>query len=165
MVHDYQIGSEPKLSFSIKSQLGSPSTLFNASGATNFIYELRGAHFDKVKELTGLRVANNSCKVSDENKDIFYAYKIKELMTNIALGMMLTSQWSGNYEATGGYIIVKEDGDVLCYHIYNRNEFREYLYNNTKFDTPSKSKHHFGVIEEVDSKQILKLNLQIRFVK
>lgn len=120
---------------------------------------------NKVKELTGLRVANNSCKVSDENKDIFYAYKIKELMTNIALGMMLTSQWSGNYEATGGYIIVKEDGDVLCYHIYNRNEFREYLYNNTKFDTPSKSKHNFGVIEEVDSKQILKLNLHIRFVK
>ena len=57
-------------------------------------------------------------------------------MTIIALGMMPASQWKGKYEATGGYIIVKEDGDILCYHIYNRNEFREYLYNNTKFDTP-----------------------------
>lgn len=230
VVHDAQTGSEPTLGFSIKSQLGRPSTLFNASGATNFIYELSGhtlteaekdtfhgfkkfkdkfeyldslgvnVSFVKadndifnsnmmlvdtnmsmiigemlenfyrgkaktVKELTNLCVVNNRCRISDGNKDIFYAYKIKELMTNIALGMMPASPWSGNYEATGGYIIVKEDGDVLCYHIYNRNEFREYLYNNTKFDTPSKSKHHFGVIEEADGKQILKLNLQIRFVK
>ena len=120
---------------------------------------------NRVKELTDLCIAHNILKISNDNKDVFYAYKIKEFMTNIALGMMPASPWSGKYEATGGYIIVKEDGDVLCYHIYNRNEFREYLYNNTKFDTPSKSKHHFGVIEEVDGKQILKLNLQIRFVK
>ena len=86
-------------------------------------------------------------------------------MTNIALGMMPASPWNGIYDATGGYIIVKEDGDILCYHIYNRNEFREYLFNNTRFDTPSKSKHHFGTIEEKDGQQILKLNLQIRFIK
>lgn len=42
VVHDSQIGSEPKLCFSIKSQLGSPSTFFNASGTTNFIYGLSG---------------------------------------------------------------------------------------------------------------------------
>ena len=230
MVHDVKTGSDPTLGFSIKSQLGSPSTLFNASGATNFVYELNGhtlteaekdtfhnfrlfkdkfeyldslgvnvsfvktendifnanlmlvdtqmpviignmlenfyrGKANKVIELTDLCVSNNICNVSDENKNVFYAYKVKELMTNIALGMMPASRWNGNYEATGGYIIVKEDGDVLCYHIYNRNEFREYLYNNTKFDTPSKSKHHFGVIEEINGKQFLKLNLQIRFIK
>ena len=230
MVHDVKTGSDPTLGFSIKSQLGSPSTLFNASGATNFVYELSGHtlteaekdtfhsfrlfkdKFDylnslgvqvsfikadndifnsnlmlvdtqmsliignmlekfyrgkanKVVELTNLCGENNICDVSTEDIDVFYAYKVKELMTNIALGMMPASRWNGNYEATGGYIIVKEDGDVLCYHIYNRNEFREYLYNNTKFDTPSKTKHHFGMIEEVGGKQILKLNLQIRFIK
>lgn len=120
---------------------------------------------NKVTELTDLCVAENICNISDDSKDIFYAYKIKELMTNIALGMMPASQWNGNYEATGGYIIVKEDGDVLCYHIYNRNEFREYLFNNTRFETPSKSKHHFGFIENNNGKQIIKLNLQIRFIK
>ena len=230
MVHDVKTGSEPTLGFSIKSQLGSPSTLFNASGATNFIYELSGHSLteaekdtfhnfrlfkdkfeyldslgikvsfvktendifnanlmlvdtqmsliignmlenfyrgkaNRVTELTDLCAADNICHADERQKNIFYKYKIMELMTDIALGMMPASQWNGNYEATGGYIIVKEDGDVLCYHIYNRNEFREYLYSNTKFDTPSKSKHHFGVIEEADGKQILKLNLQIRFVK
>ena len=230
MVHDAKTGSQPTLGFSIKSQLGSPSTLFNASGATNFIYELSGHvlsedeketfhtfrlfkdRFDfldslgvkvdfvkvdnsifnsnlmlvdtkmpiiignmlenffrgnasRVAELTEICANKNSCNASEENKQLFYSYKIKELMTDIALGMMPATPWNGNYEATGGYIIVKDDGDVLCYHIYNRNEFREYLYNNTKFDTPSKSKHHFGMIEAVGGKQILKLNLQIRFIK
>lgn len=230
MVHDVKTGSDPTLGFSIKSQLGSPSTLFNASGATNFIYELSGhtltesekeifdgfrlfkdkfeyldslgvnvsfvktendifnsnlrlvdtqmpimvgnmlenffrGKANKVVELTNLCAEKDVFNVGDDEKDVLYAYKFKELMTNIALGMMPASRWNGNYDATGGYIIVKEDGDVLCYHIYNRNEFREYLYNNTKFDTPSKTKHHFGKIENVDGKQILKLNLQIRFVK
>lgn len=230
MVHDVKTGSDPTLGFSIKSQLGSPSTLFNASKATNFIYELSGHilnedeksvfhgykyfkdKFDyldslnvkvtfagvdnkifnsnlmlvdtqmpviigdmlenfyrgkanKVAELTGLCIDKNICSAPEAGKEVFYTYKIKELMTDMALGMMPATLWNGTYEATGGYIIVKEDGDVLCYHIYNRNEFREYLYNNTRFETPSKSKHHFGVIEEVDDKQILKLNLQIRFVK
>lgn len=230
VVHDAQTGSEPKLGFSIKSQLGSPSTLFNASGATNFVYELSShtlteeeketfhsfkyfkdkfeyldslgvavsfvkpdndifnsnmmlvdtnmsliigtmlenfyrGKANRVAELADLCVAQNVCNINSDNKDVFYVYKIKELMTNIALGMMPASPWNGNYEATGGYIIVKDDGDVLCYHIYNRNEFREYLFNNTRFETPSKSKHHFGAIEEIGGKQILKLNLQIRFVK
>ena len=102
---------------------------------------------NRVPELTDLCAADNICNADERQINVFYKYKIMELMTDIALGMMPASQWTGNY------------------HIYNRNEFREYLYNNTKFDTPSKSKHHFGVIEEADGKQILKLNLQIRFVK
>lgn len=230
MVHDVKTGSDPVLGFSIKSQLGSPSTLLNSSGATNFVYELSGhtltksekdtfhciknfkdkfeyldslgvnvffvridnevfesnlmlidtdfpkilAHMleafyrGKAKSVSGLITIcedNNICNAKELNRHIFYRYKIREFMTIVALGMKPASQWEGKFEATGGYIIVKEDGDVLCYHIYNRNEFREYLYNNTNFDTPSKSKHHFGEIEEVDGKQILKLNLQIRFIK
>lgn len=230
IVHDAKIGSEPKLGFSIKSQLGSPSTLVNASNATNFIYQLSGHKltdnekdvfhsfkyfkdklnyldkldttliFDKVSskifnsnlmlidtqmsailavivedfyrgratvvsELMDLCINKNICDISEDNKQIFYNYKIKEFMTNCALGMMPGHLWSGKYDATGGYIIIKEDGDVLCYHIYNRNEFRDYLYKNTKLDTPSTGKHGFGIIEEVNGVQYLKLNLQIRFIK
>lgn len=42
MVHDIMSGRDDTFGFSIKSQLGSPSTLFNASGATNFTYKLVG---------------------------------------------------------------------------------------------------------------------------
>ena len=63
------------------------------------------------------------------------------------------------------YLIIKENGDVLCYHIYNRNEFENYLFNNTKLDTASSSRHQFGTIYTESGELYFKLNLQIRFTK
>lgn len=228
MVHDIMCGRDDTFGFSIKSQLGSPSTLFNASGATNFIFKLNGhmmtegeksifhgykyfkdkfdylkslggsveffnteneilnfnlkmvmpempkvfaemmkVYFEgqtsSVSELTDIVAGSNVVHTLD-NK-VFLRHKVKELLTNIALGMVPNTLWTGDYEATGGYIIVKEDGDVVCYHIYNHNAFKNYLYANTRFDTPSKSKHGFGTIYEKDGEQYLKLNVQIRFLK
>jgi len=65
----------------------------------------------------------------------------------------------------GGYLIVKDNGDILCYHIYNKNEFEDYLLNNTKLDTASSSRHEFGKLFQENGKIYLKLNLQIRFLK
>ena len=79
--------------------------------------------------------------------------------------MKPSTVWNGDYDATGGFIIVKEDGDILCYHIYNRNEFQEYLLQNTKFETASTTKHHFGSSYEKDGELFFKLNLQVRFIK
>ena len=101
--------------------------------------------------------------VGNEHK--FYEYKIKRFLTDVALGMMPSKVWTGQYDATGGYLIVKENGDVLCYHIYNRNEFENYLLNNTKLDTASSSRHGFGKIYEVNGDLCFNLNLQIRFTK
>lgn len=79
--------------------------------------------------------------------------------------MMPSKVWTGQYDATGGYLVVKQNGDVLCYHIYNRNEFEDYLLNNTKLDTASSSRHGFGEIYKENNKLYFKLNLQIRFTK
>ena len=104
-------------------------------------------------------------KFDTSNEHQFYNYKIKRFLTDVALGMMPSKVWSGQYDATGGYLIVKEDGDILCYHIYNRNEFEDYLINNTKLDTASSSRHGFGEIYEENEELYFKLNLQIRFLK
>ena len=40
VIHDLRTGMQPLLGFSIKSQLGSPSTLLNPSANTNFIYKV-----------------------------------------------------------------------------------------------------------------------------
>ena len=93
----------------------------------------------------------------------FYAYKIKNFLTDCALGMTPAALWTGRYDANGGYIIVKEDGEILCYHIYNRNEFQEYLFANTKLETPSSTRHGFGTVYKEDGEDYFKLNLQIRF--
>lgn len=42
VVHDQRTNQQPTLGFSIKSQLGSPSTLLNAGKTTNFIYKING---------------------------------------------------------------------------------------------------------------------------
>ena len=228
MVHDIMCGRDDTFGFSIKSQLGSPSTLFNASGATNFTFKLNGHKLtdDEISAFDGYKkfadkfafldsIGTNIEFVSADNKTlefnlkmvtsemplifakmienyykgksykiselvnivaesdvistmdnkVYLRHKIKELLTNIALGMVPNTLWTGDYEATGGYIIVKDDGDIVCYHIYNRNAFRNYMLANTRFDTPSKSRHGFGTVYEDNGEQFLKLNVQIRFLK
>jgi len=94
---------------------------------------------------------------------VFYEYKFKKLLCAVALGMKPKSNWDGIDEANGGYIAVFENGEILAYHIYNRNFFEEYLLQNTKFETPSSSRHKYGYLYEEDNKVFLDLNLQIRF--
>lgn len=232
-INDIRSGTAPQLGFSIKSQFGSASTLFNAGLPTNFVYEIKGVAFseseieainkivvppkiksriERIEELGGkfkwVGIANEIfynnmalidsalplitghilfkyyssgySKMSDLLKVVtasnplkfnlsyghpYYTYKIKRFLTDIALGLMATKVWKGQLDATGGYLIVKKDGEVLCYHIYNRNEFEEYLVANTKFETASLSRHKFGKLYKEDGKYFMKLNLQIRFIK
>lgn len=91
-------------------------------------------------------------------------FKIKSLLVSIALGMVPATHWNGLLKADGGYIIVKDDGDIVCYHLYNREHFAEYLFKNTKFDTPSSSRHDFGFVYDNQGKKFIKLNMQIRFI-
>lgn len=95
----------------------------------------------------------------------FYHYKFMKLLTESALGMLPSKVWTGRADATGGYIIVREDGEVLCYHLYNRNEFEEYLLKNTKFDTASTGRYEFASIYKDNGRYFIKLNMQIRFIK
>jgi HpaII restriction endonuclease len=85
------------------------------------------------------------------------------LVSEAALGMTPAKVWAGVYDVTGGYLIVKENGDVLCYHIYNRNQFEDYLFANTKLETAGSTKHKFGEIYEENGDYFFKLNLQVRF--
>lgn len=51
----------------------------------------------------------------------------KNFLTDTAPGMTPAKPWTGDFQATGGYIIAGEDEEIFCYHIYNHNEFQEYL--------------------------------------
>ena len=92
-----------------------------------------------------------------------YKYKFKKFLTAVALGMKPATVWDGLDEATGGYIVVTKEGNVLAYHIYNRNYFEEYLLKNTKYETASTSRHEFGEIYSEKGEDFIKLNLQVRF--
>ncbi|MEY4860614.1 MAG: hypothetical protein RL059_313 [Bacteroidota bacterium] len=119
--------------------------------------------FSSIIDLTESITNSNPLNYDNQFSHTFYEYKIKRLLTDIALGMTPSKVWSGIYDATGGYLIVKENGEVLCYHIYNRNHFEDYLFNNTKLDTASSARHEFGNLYEKNGQFYFKLNLQIRF--
>ena len=92
-----------------------------------------------------------------------YRYKFKKFLITVALGMKPATVWDGVDEATGGYIVVTKEGNVLAYHIYNRNYFEEYLLKNTKYETASTSRHDFGEVYSENGEDFIKLNLQVRF--
>lgn len=93
----------------------------------------------------------------------FYAYKFKKFLCASALGMVPSKPWSGKEEANGGYIIVTTTGDVLAYHIYNRDYFETYLLNNTVFEHASTKKHNFCSLYSEQGQIEIKLNFQVRF--
>lgn len=118
----------------------------------------------RLNHLSDILQENNPLRYNITHNQKFYEYKIKRFLSDVALGMKPATMWTGVFEVNGGYLIVKEDGDILCYHIYNRNEFEDYLISNSFIDTPSVKRHKFGVVETVNDKQIFRLNFQIRFL-
>lgn len=108
----------------------------------------------------------------------FYYYKIQKFLVESAMGMTSEKLWDGEYDSFGGVIIPKSDGDVVCFHIYDFNLFREYLINNTRFEQPSTGedinnpgspkdtgkKYNYGWLYEQDGSLFIKINLQVRFV-
>ena len=59
--------------------------------------------------------------------------------------------------------MVTKEGNVLVYHIYNRNYFEEYLLKNTKYETASTERYDFGKVYSENGEEFIKLNLQVRF--
>ena len=94
----------------------------------------------------------------------FYEYKIKKFLASVALGMKPSAPWNGIDEANGGYIVVTHSGKVVAYHLYNRNYFEKYLYQNTRLERASTSRHNYAHAYNRNGKIYIDLNLQIRFI-
>ena len=232
VIHDLRTGMTPTLGFSIKSQLGGDSTLFNAGKTTNFTYEITGHKFSydeisainsietrqkfidrvlgiqnlgggfvfsemddpicrnnfvmidsclpsimaeillegnqggskEMKNLTEIIAERNPMGYDQKHNQKYYEHKVKNFLVASALGMVPHTPWNGKYDANGGYLVVKDNGDVLCYHFYDRNLFEDYLYCNTRLESPSSTKYGFAKLYYgEDGKLYFKLNLQVRF--
>lgn len=232
VIHDLRTGMKPQLGFSIKSQLGSPSTLLNPGKTTNITYRVtggsltddditninaikdhrprieaivgRGLHFEfaqidndnfrnnllfldtclprfiadclvvdslpdgscNITEAVERIAASNPFGYTGSNVLAFYEHKMKTLLLASALGMTPAKEWTGRYDANGGYLVVRTDGEIVCYHFYNVNDVEDYLYQNTRFDRPSRSRYEWGTLYRGEDGEVyFKLNLQIRFKK
>lgn len=79
-------------------------------------------------------------------------------------GMVANTVWNGSSsnDIQGGYIVVKNDGDVVCYYLDDHSKFEEYLYRRTCFETGSAKRHHFAEIYHEGDGLYFKLNVAIR---
>mgnify|MGYP000547623302 CR=1 FL=1 len=211
-------GEEIDRGFSIKSQVGSPSTLINASSHTRFeyfipisIHEIQeiwknaGAKGprDKVRSLQkqGLAVSprgavspvfrgnlsfwgeefqiylgglllNSYLEESRQIQDLCigekfgsgaFKYKLKEFLAASALGMVPSKEWDGKHPVHGGYIVVGENGELLVLSAEKGDDFRDYLFERSSFDTPSSSKFEVCSLASVSDGTSMTLTLQVRF--
>lgn len=218
---------ESELGFSIKAQLGSPSTLFNAGAHTIFNYKVIGGsvdvnainsistkskYVDRVKAIyesgailvfdnvnsdvfplnldlidTSFQeslatlmvdsyrfdskrvrdvITSTASRSSDVNLKNKLTHQIKNFLRAVALGMVPNTRWDGNLLAYGGYLIVDPNGNVGCLHLQNDDVFKDYLLENTKFETPAQKAGAFGEVKiDPDGQLSFSLNLQIKFLK
>lgn len=116
-----------------------------------------------LKELAEKLTENNPMNYDVSQPSRYYAYKIKHLLTSTALGMMPATAWNGQFDANGGYLVVKKDGEILCYHFYDRNRFEDFLFSNAYLERSSTTRHEYAsIIKENDGSLSFKLNFQVR---
>lgn len=129
----------------------------------NLLMEQLNTGVSTLKDLAERITETNPLKYDVEQSSPFYAYKIKHLLTSTALGMMPATAWSGKFDANGGYLVVKNDGEILCYHFYDRNRFEDYLFSNAYLERSSTTKHKYAtIVKEADGTLSFKLNFQVR---
>ena len=93
-----------------------------------------------------------------------YRVKIANLLYAMFTGLRFSKPWSGRSDVSGGYIVVKRDGDVVAFHSCIADEFKDFLIDKLKFEGPSCSRHKYmEIYKKNDGKYYLKLALQFRF--
>lgn len=115
----------------------------------------------EVQETTERMAAENPLGVV--NPEIYYEKAIKDFLMAGFTGMTAGSKWNGKEQVNGGYIVVTDDGDVICYHSNDREAFRDYLYRNTYFEYVSADKYNWSRILKIDGEYYLPLNISVRF--
>lgn len=113
---------------------------------------------NKIRELTEKIKEEDVFNWRNEYENPLYEYKVKNFLLS-ALGMVAGTAWDGKTNASGGYITIDTHGALLCTH-----NFDEYLFENTKLETPDK-RNDFGIIYKEGNDYFIKLNLQIRYTK
>lgn len=245
-IHDPRTGTEPLMRYSIKSDVGSKSTLFNATSGAMITYEIDGPIDDAMAKIVNsfenntkpddseatsktqgkvkkrfVYLQDKGCKfrflqdnspfhnnlmyvdsafpkilaevvlkyystggkssvkdlvekVSKENplnvpesiRRTFYEYKVKNFLVLVALGMTQGTPWDVRESVTGGIILVKDTGKIVCYHMFDRNDFENHLYTTSRIDTPSTSRHADSKVHKtVEGKYTISVAMQVRLDK
>lgn len=124
---------------------------------------IQGAAVSDVADIVASVAEQNPMRYPPAVAAAVYEKAMKDFLYAAFSGMSMTKPWDGVEQVNGGYIVVKPDGDVLCYHANDREEFRSYLFRTTVFEYVSAKKFGWSYIEKNDGEYLLPVNFSIRF--
>ena len=106
---------------------------------------------------------NRKTKLSYFVNDPTDIIHIKRYLLESMLGIFPSLEWDGKRTCNGSISLMKK-GDLLFYHVIKQDVFEEYLFNNTRFDSPqSRGASNYCELYTEENKLFIDLILQIRF--
>ncbi len=106
--------------------------------------------------------------LNKNNPNFFYKKAIKDFLYATFAGMTASEPWDGMARVNGGFIVAKDDGEVLVFHTRDGESFKSYLFNNTKIDRPDASErkgYPYAHVYKENEEYYFDLNFQVRFIK
>lgn len=106
--------------------------------------------------------------LNKRNPHAFYEKAIKDFLYAAFSGMTASLRWDGQETVNGGYIVAKDNGDVLVYHTRSGEAFKSFLFANTKIDRPEASENKgypYAHVYESNGEFFIDLNFQVRFLQ
>ena len=128
-------------------------------------YHVSGGHFSSViSDDSFVAKLKDICGTEDNME--FFIHKFKDFLKQSALGMQPKKKWLGSNDVTGGALILQSDGQVVCLCTDKDTDFRDYLFENCRFETPKSGKGEnklCALRKDADGSFRIRLSLQIRF--
>lgn len=145
--------------------------LVHGNDTIQVVNEILKVHFFKrrynckITDICDELVLKNPMNV--RNPVNYYPKVIKDLLYASFSGMTASEEWDGRGIVNGGYIVAKDNGDVLVYHTRDGETYKTFLFNNTKIDRPDAdpTRCNYAYVYKENSKYYFDLNFQIRFIK
>ena len=92
-----------------------------------------------------------------------YELMMQKFLLAVSRGMGSSSAWQDDPSRSMAILKVAQNGCTELLPLEAGSFFLDQILENTKFETPSRNKFHFGNIIEIDGLHFIDLNFQIRF--
>ena len=106
--------------------------------------------------------------MNKRNPENFYPKALKDFLYASFAGMTASEPWDGLEKVNGGYIVAKDNGEVLAFHTRDGESFKTFLLENTKIDRPSSSAnkgYEYAYVYKIGDEYYFDLNFQVRFIR
>ena len=126
-------------------------------------YTCEGSH-SRIKDICDVLVERNP--LGKREPQIFYKKAIKDFLYATFTGMTASLPWDGREVVSGGYIVAKDNGEVLAFHTRDGESFKTFLFNTTRFDRPDASErkgYPYADVYKIGDEYYFDLNFQVRF--